>query len=199
MLPNVDTFQSRCSVCNRKITKNQKQKSLACSDCKTFVHRKCSNISQNALLNSKASHLKHWSCNTCMASFFPFQETDLASILKLTYNSLVDCPCLQSSTEMPTTHCEEFRLTTNFYDNDSIYTHAPDPHNNMDMTLDINARCDYYTNHDFHKLTTDLDKDGKPFSVLHSNIESLMHNFDGLEILCTNLKYSFDIIGLTET
>ena len=69
----------------------------------------------------------------------------------------------------------------------------------MDTTLDINSRCDYYTNHDFHKLTTETDKDSKPFSVLHSNIESLMHNFDALETLCANLNYSFDIIGLTET
>ena len=92
-------------------------------------------------------------------------------------------------------------MNTNFYDSDSIHTHAPDPHNYIDKTLDINSRCDYYTNHDFHKLAKELNNNDKqkPFSILHTNIESLTHNFEALDILCSDLNYPFDIIALTET
>ena len=38
-----------------------------------------------------------------------------------------------------------------------------------------------------------------PFSILHTNIQSLSHNFDSLERLCTDLEYPFDIIALSET
>ena len=70
----------------------------------------------------------------------------------------------------------------------------------MDLTLDINAQCDYYTNHEFHKLAQNMNnKNTKPFSVLHTNIESLSHNFDALERLCIDLNFPFDIIALTET
>ena len=93
-IPSIDTFKTRCSVCKRNITKNQKPKSLPCTDCHTFIHRKCSNISLPELLDSKASHLKNWSCNTCMSQRFPFQEIDTIDVLKLTYNSLVYSPCL---------------------------------------------------------------------------------------------------------
>ena len=58
-IPKIDSFKVRCSVCSRKITKNQKPKSLPCSDCESLVHRKCSNISLPELLDCKPFHLKN--------------------------------------------------------------------------------------------------------------------------------------------
>ena len=134
-----------------------------------------------------------------MSSHFPFQITDTDDIQKLPFNSLIFCPCLDSSTELSFKDCEVFKMTDNLYDNDSIFSHAPDQHNNLSLTLDVNSRCNYYTNHEFHKLGTELDKKKKPFSILHSNIESLMHNFDALDSLCANLNYPFDTVAVTET
>ena len=86
----------------------------------------------------------------------------------------------------------------NFLPKDSPATLGPD--SRIDLTYDINAKCNYYTNHEFHKLTANYkSKDKKPFSALHTNIQSLMHNFDSLEQLCTGLDYYFDIIAVTET
>ena len=133
-----------------------------------------------------------------MSKTFPFQAVPSEDVQKMTYNSLIYCPCLQSSTEIPTDNIEEYRNTTDLYNAETIFTHAPDPHNNIDQSLDINARCNYYTNHDFHRLKHKSDSK-KPFSILHTNIESLMHNFDSLERLCTDLEYDFDIIALSET
>jgi hypothetical protein len=199
--PGINAYKNCCSVCTRKITKNQHDKSFPCSECKSLIHRKCSNISPHELINCKPSHLKRWSCNSCMASQFPFQNIAASEVEKMSFNSLFSCPCLADSSDVPNNCDLEFRLTDNLYDRDSIFTHGPDPHNNIDTTLDINARCNYYTNHEFHKLKHELTTNGnaKPFSVLHTNIESLNHNFDALEQLCIDLDFPFDVIGLTET
>ena len=199
LIPCINFFKQRCSVCCKNITKNQKPKSLPCVLCSTLVHRKCSNITLSELLKTKSKHLKNWSCNSCMSLNFPFQDIDCADVLKLSFNSLVFCPCLKESTETPLSDCIEFKTTNDMYDTDTIFTHAPDPHNHMNNTLDINSCCDY-TNHDFHKLASELkNSKTKPFSVFHTNIESLSHNFDSLERLCTDLNYPFDIIAVTET
>ena len=87
--PGISSFCTRCSVCSRKITKNQAPKSLPC---KSLVHRKCSNISLSSLLSCKPSNLKHWSCNQCRAFSFPFQDMSIPDLLKLTYNSLFFLP-----------------------------------------------------------------------------------------------------------
>ena len=100
-VPNIKSFKTKCSVCTRKITNNQNPKCLPCSDCKSLVHRKCSNISLPDLLNCKPSQLKQWSCNTCMSGHFPFQGVAAPEVQKLTYNSLVYCPCLDMSEEVP--------------------------------------------------------------------------------------------------
>ena len=44
VIPGIDNFKQRCSVCCKNITRNQKPKSLPCVVCSTLVHRKCSNI-----------------------------------------------------------------------------------------------------------------------------------------------------------
>ena len=132
---DITSYKSRCSVCTRKITKNQNPKSLPCMSCQSLVHRKCSNISLPDLLNCKPSQLKHWSCNSCMSESFPFQETETYELQKLSYNGLVFCPCLNQSVEASSINCEEFKLNSNLYDSDSIFTHAPDPQNNIDFNL----------------------------------------------------------------
>ncbi len=124
-LPNINSFKSRCSVCTRKITKNQEPKSIPCRDCTSLVHRKCGNISLPNLLNCKPNQLKHWSCNTCMSHLFPFQDISTPDLQKLSYNNIVSCPCRDHSSETPTTYGNDFR-TTNFYDNDATYTTGPD-------------------------------------------------------------------------
>ncbi len=139
-VPAINSFKTRCSVCTRKITKNQQPKSIPCRDCNTLVHRKCCNISFPDLLKCKPNHLKNWSCNTCLSHLFPFQDISTSDLQKLIYNNIISCPCQNGSFDLPTTSCEEFR-STNFYDNDATYTTGPDRHNNMDITLDINAQC----------------------------------------------------------
>ena len=109
------------------------------------------------------------------------------------------CPCKNHTESTPLELSEVFWLSKNQM-NDSPFTTSPDPYNEIDLTYDINAKCNYYSNHDFHKLTQDIkNKEKRPFSALHTNIQSLTHNFDSLESLCTDLDFFFDVIAVTET
>ena len=198
--PNRHLYGTRCSVCSKKLNCKQQKKSLLCTGCCSYTHRRCSNISTHTLLNTKPAHLANWFCNTCMCDWFPFQMIDTSEIHSMSFNSQFFCPCLDKSSDAIPNCTEQYSTASNLYNSDSLFTHGPDPFNNFDKSLDINAKCNYYTNHDFHKLTANMNTNNKrPFSVLHTNIQSLSHNFDSLDRLCTDLQYPFDIIALTET
>ena len=111
------------------------------------------------------------------------------------------CPCQHNTYEPEKLEqLETFSIYDPSMSFDSSVPVGPDPSEYLDSTFDINARCNYYANHDFHKLVaTTRKKQKKPFSVMHTNIQSLSHNFENLEKLCTDLGYHFDIIAVTET
>ena len=105
------------------------------------------------------------------------------------------CPCQRISCDCQDNldQLESFSVYDQTMSFDSSVPVGPDPSNFLDTTFDINAKCNYYGNHDFHKLTAGINKkDRKPFSVFHTNIQSLTHNFDNLEILLANLGYLFE-------
>ena len=190
---------TRCSVCKHRISSKQKQKAFPCPQCMTLVHRKCSNISTHDLLHVKPKHLANWSCTTCLSEMFPLNNTEDTDVASLTYNSLVDCPCNNQTVSIPLHLCETFKYAKQFTQKDS-YPTGHDPYELLDLTYDINVKCNYYNNHDFHKLTASYKNcNKKPFMALHTNIQSLNHNFDPLEQLCTDLDFTPDIIAVTET
>jgi exonuclease III len=77
--------------------------------------------------------------------------------------------------------------------------HGPDPHNLLEEFYNLKPDFNYYDIHNFHKLTNNLPKSKQRFSLFHTNIQSLNHNFDYLKILLNALQHNFDIIALTET
>ena len=63
----------------------------------------------------------------------------------------------------------------------------------------MNVDSDYYSTHQFHKLTNKFkDKNKLPFSIYHTNTEFLQCNFDRLHTQFVDLNYPFDIIVLSE-
>ena len=128
-------------------------------------------------------------------SLYDMEDSELT---KLSFNSNFSCSCKDQTEHMPLESCETFNYVERYLPKDTPFTIGPDP--SIDLTYDINAKCNYYSNHDFHKLSKDFkNKVKKPFTALHTNIESLMHNFDSLEQLCIDLDYHFDVIAVTET
>ena len=65
-------FNHNCSVCLKKIKNKHIRKSFPCTSCKTYVHRKCTNLSTAEMLHTTPSELKHWKCQTCLIDQFPF-------------------------------------------------------------------------------------------------------------------------------
>ena len=80
------------------------------------------------------------------------------------------------------------------FKNDLSYIKV-DPDENITDVTSFN----YFTTHEFHKLSKKTNEKNKIFSILHSNICSLQGNFDKLQLLRDNLDYKFDVIAITET
>ena len=193
-----EQYCNTCTVCNRSVKKSQTKKSFPCKMCKSYIHRSCTGIPLSEMLQGKPNQFKYWSCKTCNEHIFPFAEMDDANLTKISFNNGIDCPCNDRTESIPLENCTTFKLVEPFLPKDSPFSIGPDP--NIDLTYDINAKCNYTSLHDFHKLTTKFkDKINKPFTALHTNIESLTHNFDALENLCTDLDYPLDVIAVTET
>ena len=73
--------------------------------------------------------------------------------------------------------------------------------NDIDNYAKFHSDFDYFTSHDFHKISKDPKSTEKSisFSLLHTNIQSLLKNKDSLELLSNELDYDFDAIAVTET
>ena len=99
---------------------------------------------------------------------------------------------------------EKIETTTNgwnpgLFDFNSISSgkNGPDPFNFSDTYFNLEPKFNYADIHDFHKIKQKLPKKAC-FSLLHTNIQSLNHNFEQLEILINSLEFNFDIIALSE-
>ena len=191
-------FGNICSVCSRKVSNSHLSKSFPCTSCNKYVHRKCTGIPLSEIRRITPSQLKNWNCRECISYQFPLSCLEDHEVAQLSFNSNLTCNCNNHTESVPLNLCETFTLADSYLPKDSPFNFEPDV--NIDTTYDINSKCDYNSFHDFHKLTQKhKNKNKKPFTALHTNIESLMHNFDSLEHLCTDLDYPFDVIGVTET
>ena len=189
-------YSKTCSVCTKQV-KNVKH-AFPCTSCNTYIHRKCTGVPLSQILQGKPKQFKYWNCKTCMSNHFPFADLDDGEVHKLSFNSNVSCSCAKHTENTPLDKCETFQLVERYLPKDTPFDIGPDP--NIDLTYDINAKCNYYSTHDFHRLTKNYkDRDKKPFTAIHTNIESLSHNFDSLEQLCINLDYPFDVVAVSET
>lgn len=72
--------------------------------------------------------------------------------------------------------------------------------NDIDTYANFHSNFDYYSTHKFHKLTSKTNVTKNPiFSLILSNIQSLIKNNEKLDIVFNNLNFNFDIIALSET
>ena len=191
-------FSDVCTICEKKINHNHVKKSFPCTSCNAFIHRKCTGFSTYEMLSLKPKQLKYWNCNLCATNKFPLNNVDDEDLARFSFNSNFNCKCINNSESVPLEKCKTFKFIDSFLPKDSPITTGVE--SEIDNVYDINSKCEYYTTHDFHKLTMiHKEKQSKPFSAIHTNIQSLMHNFDSLETLCCNLDYPLDVIALSET
>ena len=105
------------------------------------------------------------------------------------------CPCRNSCIDIRDYQLlEKLELCKlNPSEHDSRYDEDIDNH------VHFHDNFDYFSNHKFHKLIKKSLSDKERFSLLHSNISSLLGNFDKLESLLLDLDLDFDVLALTET
>ena len=197
--PKFDNFRKCCSVCNKKHSQKtlNKLKSIRklipCNSCKSLIHRKCTSIPLSELLQNDKIAMATWECKHCLSSKFPFSNVSDSEFEKLTFNSLFSCSCLKN------TNFDAIRFKR--FDFNSIFPGknvGPDPFNYSDKFYNLEPNFNYSDIHEFHKIKQKLPKKANCFSLLHTNIQSLNHNFEQLEILINSLEYKFDIIALSE-
>ena len=78
---------SLCSLCNKPVKVNQK--GLKCTQCKKWVHTKCSDVSEK-LYNDPTEFFLNWECRKCMMKHMPFYGEQY-SICDITSKSSKEC------------------------------------------------------------------------------------------------------------
>ena len=194
-------FSTTCSVCSKRTIKPQKIKKLIpCPTCHSLIHPKCSKIPLCDLISIKRNQFKYWECIKCCTDKFPFADIDNSEIQHLNFNSNFNCQCAKDALRNNDFNFKRFQYSQLTQENDNDIF-GPDPDNTSDKIFDFHPNFDYYDIHDFHKLNNKTaTKKKNSFSIFHSNIQSLMHNFDELDTLLDNLgTQAFDIVALSET
>ena len=131
-------FDHNCSVCTRKINKNQLQKALPCASCLSLIHRKCSGFSPYELNSTDPSKLTYWECKKCHSEKFPINSISDEELYAMSYNSNFSCPC-QSDVENEVYRKQYVLNLTKFINknDDPKNTDGPDPLNNIDKNRTI--------------------------------------------------------------
>ena len=136
-----------------------------------------------------------------MQEQFAFTIIDDSELIKLSFNSNYNCPCIKYPTNcIDNTDLDTFNFNIGNYSNDltnNYFNFGPDPFNKLENLI-CPPDFDYYLTHDFHKLSNKIDHN-TCFSLFHSNICSLKANFDKLHNLLNNLDFKFNVIALSET
>ena len=133
-----------------------------------------------------------------MSDKLPFTAVENKVIVQNTFNSSFSSKC-QTSSKYEIDRSEFFfKYRINDNDHERSYGNIID---NNDAILDnfvLQPNFKYYDNHEFHKLSKHLYQTND-FSLFHTNICSLIANFENLETLISNLEFSFSVIAVPET
>lgn len=189
-------YSSTCKVCERKLAKPSK--GIPCKTCKTLIHRKCCNIPKlNATLKDPKI-LENWECKMCQEEKFPLAQIDNKELLTLSFNSNFDCHCKIGKSQLISSSDHNFKFRSEKHSDQDNFDSFSDPGIELENTFQLSLNFDYFETHQFHKLLKGITME-KSLGILHTNICSLQHNFENLQLLITQLDYKFGIIALSET
>ena len=163
---------------------------MICSNCYHYIYKKCSQFKPNETTNMDWN----WECHVCSQDKFPCVQEAYEEVIRISYNSNLNCLCTQHSINPPT---DLNLLLKSYYDKDSSFVDE-DP---CDRYLSSNVNFKYYDIHDFQKLNASTLNPNKQECISHflTIISSLQANIDNLEYLLHDLDFDFDIIALSET
>ena len=100
-----------CTVCLKNVNVNHTK--IICPNCYHYIHKKCSKLKPNEITNMDWN----WECHTCSQQKFPFVQASYEEIIHMSYNSNLNCPCVQHSINPPTDFKDSPFLDVDPYDN----------------------------------------------------------------------------------
>ena len=176
-----------CNVCLKKVRSN----AIFCNVCKTWIHRKCANLTVVEL--DHYSHIENeWFCVKCTSDMFPFSQTNDDELNYLTLG--IDGNLGDLFDNCSSLNFKPFTFTDN---KEYFLTDKADPDDNFYKHVSPNSL--YYTDEQFkHKFA--LTSEGAAnFSIIHFNCRSLASNFNKLKDSIKALGLQFDVIAISET
>ena len=139
-----------CRVCARR--NNHLSSALKCEQCQHFIHKKCSKMSNN--LNK----IKIYVSAECIAENIPFSHLENDESSELSYNSNFLSNCLDKTIpEKGKNDLKFLNLKELNFKNDLSYIKV-DPDENI-------TNFNYFTTHEFHKLSKKTNEKNKSFSI----------------------------------
>ena len=188
-----------CPVCSCNWRSGQK--SIQCTTCQCWVHhnnkKNCSGLTNTEFDIHCNETDKAWECDRCLGKsliFLPFSNLDESNWE--TFNNIK--PRKEPSENIKivnSKHLKDFVSQC-----DSIQTlinqdcdDGGDDDNHNEPLKHVNSK--YYSIKQLNSLKLDTPSS---FGLLHVNVASLQKHFDDLDYVLSNLKYKFDIIGISE-
>ena len=175
-------YKFPCPVCEKNCNKNQQ--SIQCSPCNNWVHCKCNGITKAEfdILEEEDNDIP-FHCIFCNiknnADIFPFGFLPKSELL-----DLHGIDMLSQLAMLPSfTVCSKLSKMPNLNDFD------------MDENLTYTINSKYYSLAEISKL----NPVNESFFLFHLKRRSLSAHHDELTLLLSNLKFKFDVIGISET
>ena len=186
-----------CNICLRKVLSHAKR--LICSFCNKPVHLSClQNVSTvDSIYIDRATSI--WLCPKCVGNELPFnhfiENDEFIQAISENWKTLSNFPCsrVQGLDFNPfEINDDEILLPINQNDPDIQYF-------NDSTVLQNIGSCDYYLEDTFVNKCTDLSINENSLSLMQFNIRSIPKNLDKLENYLAGLRFSFTVIGISET
>ena len=192
---------SLCPVCTKRLYTYQN--ALECTSCHNFVHHgnmlKCSSLTDTEFEEHVNDHDKPFECDHCAG--MKIAEINNSYFIRLPFPVECEENIFGKPTEklkpdvssMNPAQLKKFLKECETIEKQLSSENDDDDYENELLTSTVNSK--YYNFKNFNSIK--IDKSSS-FGLFHVNIASLNKHFDDLNETLSRMKFSFDIIGISE-
>ena len=177
-----------CPICSQIWKKDQN--SIQCNECLNWIHaypKPCSLLSKDEFKEISNSD-KSWQCPQCCAKMFPFNNLNQNELylenLKSKFISSNDLYIIPEDEHLNDFFTECNKLTLNLND---------ESNNIHELGNVINSN--YHSINSINQIKPDPSSS---FGFIHTNLASINLHFEDLQLILSQLKFDFHVIGITE-
>ena len=184
----------KCVTCDKRVLSHAKY--LTCILCSSKCHITCLSVDKVCY-----EHLSKtgWFCPMCNQSIFPFNNANNEEEYKKSLSIFFEDCDWSNLDGISNLILNPFEIN----DSDKV-PHAFDLDPDLNMFNELGYRLiensNYFTYDTFNEFITNEPMSNDTLSFIHHNCRSLNRNFDEIsQLLTSDLKHSFSVIGLSET